>query len=1270
MLGKLLNFFRINKKTIFINKDNRGSNITQTHIENLNLNSKDEFDDLLLPKILKSNLTENDKTKFVDVKGTDFLLDRFYFENEKNDIVNFFNENQNKITLVDIIKNNNKVILLGNPGLGKTVELECFANDLWNDKEDDYVPVFRNLKNFTTVNTIEDYINLKFYRFQKVVFILDGIDEITDIQDFTSKLETFIQKLEIEEKEFKILLSCRTNVYERIVKGVYDFKIYYLKDLSYDQSIEFLKNKCGEIIDSFNLNEFDVSFLKSPFQINILANYVNEKKSLPTNNAELWKAYIDGRLSIDENEKLKKIKLDVTLINDYCKKICLINELMHTNIFDENNLFKVVKKNSHDFKEFKKNPLIEFQFQSKNWNFEHRNIQEYFASLLLSDLEFEDIRNFVFIDKTDKTHPLLFNTITFLLNILDEKTVKFEKLIDFLVNNEPELLFKSDTERITDNIRVKVFQKYFEEVCIKKTYWITTDRTYSVNEIAKFGDCEVNFDYLIDIIKNENMQFRARISALNLISFFKKISTAKWSWFKNFLIQNLLDINNSNQIKSGILHSIARMKICNNDASYLQEILNIFKNETSKEINVEILNIINEFDYIDLYFDFINEEFLRENNIKPRIEKDDVSRGNSYVLNQLILKIRDSDMFINFAHYYFDSNSHIDIYTSDEDELIEKCVEFDHNDDEFIIKLFKDLYIQKPHFYFERPIRELISKISKNSVNRIFKYLINSYHFKDINYVLSYLVNDENIWYVIDKFKTAIDVEHKEIEYFRNATANAPKRDLAKIFNNEMIKIGVIFNEEMYSDEEISKIQIDFENRPQKNFDILFKREELLSQVKQIFDKNDGQISQERYSEINLEWYNKNGHANKVDRALKILGRLIYKMSRPIIFTDVEKLIRDDNFIFKQIKNDIITSDNNAYKIKISEAQKEFIKIWVTEKIEEINFSQIFFGDSNGYSLLVDYYKWEDVVYFSRKLDFVVPQDFLLNSLVIPEIRSYDKNITLFDYLKEKIINENEFDNKISENLKSLNLTTFILEKHVNYAIEKSLISVFPEIKKYLLNQKREHNFKKQLFNFYKLENDVELLKECCSNLNTFTSWEAISILLEEELEEKFCIEKALEYLENIDQDVNKRFISNALNVLFQFNSIKALKYYYIFLSEDLYSYAPANYFSTYNVVEEYGIIESFFNKIYLDKVFDRAFNNSTRFLQQYVSNLSKDDNSYIEVQKILLGIRNKLKKGTEDSAIFQINLLIDDSNNSYINFKSQPLPFNEALRKVEEMLN
>ncbi len=61
------------------------------------------------------------------------------------------------------------------------------------------------------------------------IFIFDGIDEIQNIQDFVSKLENFITNLEKEDREFDIVISCRTNIYESIVKNVLGFIVFYIK---------------------------------------------------------------------------------------------------------------------------------------------------------------------------------------------------------------------------------------------------------------------------------------------------------------------------------------------------------------------------------------------------------------------------------------------------------------------------------------------------------------------------------------------------------------------------------------------------------------------------------------------------------------------------------------------------------------------------------------------------------------------------------------------------------------------------------------------------------------------------------------------------------------------------------------------------------------------------------------------------------------------------------------------------------------------------------
>ena len=564
---------------------------------------------------------------------------------------------------------------------------------------------------------------------------------------------------------------------------------------------------------------------------------------------------------------------------------------------------------------------------------------------------------------------------------------------------------------------------------------------------------------------------------------------------------------------------------------------------------------------------------------------------------------------------------------------------------------------------------QLVSRIQEKSINKIFKYLLENYNFKDVSYILSDLVNEENIWYVIDKYKQGKDFDKSEIEYFRNYVSNKDKRTIARLFNDELAKIGFKFNSPMFSDDEILKNQKDFDSKPQKNFDILFERDILLGEIKAIFNENSQQISKERYYEIQLQWYTKNGHGNIIDTSLEILSRLIHRINRPIEYSDVEEYF-DEDFIFQEIKYDL-ENKRTSNKIEISDDQKELIEKWILKKITQVNFSKIFESFLDDYTLLSDYKKWEDIIYFTRLLGLELPQDFLLNSLIVPEVRSYDEDKSLFNYLEECIIDKQSFDSKIEENLKFENLPMFVLDKHIDYAIDKNLESSFSDVRRHLMNARREYNMKKKLHDFYKATRDVSLLKNCSDDLNSFKTWDAISILMEEKVEQIFCTDKAIEYLEKIDDvSMNNRFVSNSLNVLFEVNSLEAVKYYYNFLSIDFFASASSNFFTDYNAIEDYYVLEDFFNKIYLDKRFERSFNNSANFLEQYISNLSKNDESYKKTISILLEIRDKLTKENNDIGIFHINLLIDTSNNTYYNMKSEPLTFNDALLKVNEIIS
>jgi hypothetical protein len=82
------------------------------------------------------------------------------------------------------------------------------------------------------------------------------------------------------------------------------------------------------------------------------------------------------------------------------------------------------------------------------------------------------------------------------------------------------------------------------------------------------------------------------------------------------------------------------------------------------------------------------------------------------------------------------------------------------------------------------------------------------------------------------------------------------------------------------------------------------------------------------------------------------------------------------------------------------------------------------------------------------------------------------------------------------------------------------------------------------------------------------------------------------------------------------------------------------------------------------------GFSGVSNFLTTYISNLSKTDDGHDKAMTELNEIKTKIENTEIDNGLFYINILIDDCQNSYINSKSKPLSFNDALIKVEEILS
>jgi predicted NACHT family NTPase len=103
-----------------------------------------------------------------------------FIRNSINNIEFSIFEDENKKTLSDLLFENDKIVLLGNPGVGKTIELKELFEKLWKNKDESInFPFFINIKNFRKTSKFEDlipYENWKDYSSSLQEYVKDIID--------------------------------------------------------------------------------------------------------------------------------------------------------------------------------------------------------------------------------------------------------------------------------------------------------------------------------------------------------------------------------------------------------------------------------------------------------------------------------------------------------------------------------------------------------------------------------------------------------------------------------------------------------------------------------------------------------------------------------------------------------------------------------------------------------------------------------------------------------------------------------------------------------------------------------------------------------------------------------------------------------------------------------------------------------------------------------------------------------------------------------------
>ncbi len=1266
MANFLTNLFSTKKINV---RNVSNSSVKVINYENVNLKSKEDYKNLLSQsEIEKIDLTEKDFQKLIgNIENEKGIIQRKIFSSDKkqnNLISSFLGKTVLDDTLEKCVDIEDKVILLGNPGLGKTTELKRLAINILNDKENELIPIYRNLKNFTHSHNIESLLFKNWESYKSLIFIFDGIDEIQNIQDFNSKLETFIYYLNTNEIEFKFILSCRTNVYESLIKNISDFKVYYLRDLYYDEGIHLLKLKCGnEIIDKLSFDSTTTEFLKNPFQVNILADYIKENKKLPSNSSELWENYINVRLTHDNNDKLIRKSLNIPLIKRLSIKASLVNELMQKNTISNEELYEVANSSSTDFNDFIKNPLIDKNKELDEWFFEHRNIQEYFGAKAISSRDINEILDFIQIDDLGKTHPSLFNTITFLINLLDNNSDTYKELVNWLIDNEPELLFKADYDRIDLETKIKVFQAYFNKECVKKTLWINTNRTFEIKEISQFSNCKENYEFLLDIISNSSdYHLRTTNSAIGILSFFN-IPEEFLSDLKELIFEKLNDKHLNISIKSELIYLVKTQNLANDDNAYLESIFEIFKNETHKALNNNLLLLLSEKDNIDSFYVYLKEEFLRAHKIKERLIPDETIRGNQILINELILKLTSAENYLEVAKYFFNDSS--SIYKHDDylKKLTSKMQGYIKQEPEFIDKILNSVIDDVSYHVHDKLLSELI--IESNSRKRAIIYLLENQSFEKVDYFISGIISESELNSVI-KILVEKEINLERIEYFRNYISNRNSRKLAVKFERLLKKKGFKFKEPVITETKAKKSKRKYEKGLQDNLNILFSKRRLLKRIKKFFRKNKTEIKKTELHEITMNWYKENGHGNIMETSISLIQTLLYQYTNgPITYDIVKEYLENDYLIYNKIKNILEEYKKSNRPFKVSKCQIKTIKKWCLFQCSQIDFDNIVtIPQPNTFRYHQNYKIFELIFFFQKEFEFNLPQNFLVNCIEYYEFDKTSEVDESFLRLKDLIDDESLFNKKIIHNINNETLVGLSLSKHMEYALNNNLEDTFPQIRNLFINHESIYNDSRKIEKYIEMTGDENLLLECCEAFEDHKFWSIIRIMIDMNLFQEYCKQTSIDYLE-AGEDSHRL---DALSVLFELNEPIAIDYLIGFLEKKVILSLMSLKYLNYSAIIDFKNIKKLFKLIFDDDDFDDfEVSRYREFVMNYISNISNSKEGFDNVMMMLDKRKIDLEKKGED--LFYINLLIDKSASSYINSNSIPFTFKEALIESEKLL-
>ena len=1151
---------------------------------------------------------------------------------------------------VDLVRKQNRIVLLGNAGTGKTVELKRIAAH-FSIEDTPLYPQLIFLNKYVDQN-IEQFLPPNWEKLpeNQLLVILDGLDEIE-----SKNKRDFIRKIELFSEQYPsatIIVSCRTNFYlsgsEQSAGTLKGFDTYVLRDLQYPEIEKYIQQKFPEktsrFFDEINKNQLQ-SLLQIPFYLVRLVDLFEVNNSFLNSKALFFEHLLISRITFDEDHFRTTIEL-----NEYRDKI--VRTLEHVALGME-----ALGRNYILGDELKRllpdltlRDLIKHcttwktEDEGVTWQFEHNNIQEYLAARILSRQSLDIIKDFVsFQPEYKKIIPFWMNAISFSISISADKD-----LLRWISEIQQEILIKFEPDKIDVSDRIKIFKEIFDYYK-ERRIWINRDK-FRYFELGQFGQLNEIIEYLlseaeiaehyttvsnaVNILETMELPFKFKDRACNI---FTKVALG----------------NHKTEITEYVQHDalIALSELHFNKKETIGKIVSGLRGSENDWIRYGLYYFLHTSEYLDKYIDVFLEgiKFTPLGAAGHYPQRSRLMNERSE-LRKGLQKASTPEAIKKIIRYFIDHDGQWqDLFFKEHDlsflaENASKAFKIDPTLFDLAVDFSFTLF--RNHHNKEAASFVKFFELSDTQFKTFEEVLGRESQYREE--FLATLATEQSCEYLIEQYQQN-NVSDDEIWQFLYALRYRNKKLFSQFYkriNKEYSDAFKLLPEPDYEKER--------KERAQQDFELLFKKEKVIEEIKRIFEVESKQsFTQKELFKLRSKHWPDLYYSNLAADILRDMAR-----EKEVTFNDVVEFLDKWNwdwFCISKIYEKL--SNNDA--LDVAKKHQEWIANWCYKNLNEADFKNAVTktGESS-YSV-----RWNAIYmwYFFRKYKLNYPKNILFDMIL------FDHNRQGIEYLEEHL-GISEMASRVLENMAEGIVSDDVLENHIDFCRRHHIADVIKFALSEIKNTQREtHDSVRRLSlkTVIELSESLTELEGLLPEIRDEFRWDVIDKLVEKNSKAAYDFLKSL----FSESETTERF--KVAEYLIKYQDLAALAFYVEWIKSEkkftrsMYGSSPISSFQTIEALPLlFELLEASYHEDFNQaEVFERL----DRLVISALNNIAlKSDDNYLKVKEsVETFIKNY--ETIHKNVNWLYASLEQIEQQFYIN-KSEKLTIDDVITKLEKI--